>query len=64
MQMGRYYKHRLTFHVENYLQQKEQVPEIVNHKVVEYTTLKLKWPEIKNVEQIDEAKLLFRLANT
>lgn len=33
-------------------------------KFVEYPSLKLKWPEIKDIENIEEAKILFRLANT
>lgn len=64
MQMGRYYKNRLIFHVNNFLQQKEQIPEVVHKKFVEYDSLKLKWPQIKDIENIEEAKLLFRLANT
>lgn len=62
--MGRYYKNRLIFHVNNFLQSKELITEVVQKKFVEYDTLKLKWPQIKDIENIEEAKMIFRLSNT
>jgi len=64
MQMGRYYKNRLIFHVDNFLQSKELINDVVHKKFVEYDTLKLKWPQIKDIENIEEAKMIFRLSNT
>jgi hypothetical protein len=37
---------------------------IVEKKYVEFPELDMKWPEIKNITNMDDAKTLFRLANT
>lgn len=38
--------------------------EKIAHKFVVFDELNLKWPEIKSVTGMDDAKTLFRLANT
>ena len=37
---------------------------LVHTKAVEFPELDLKWPEIKNIKNMEDAKVLFRLANT
>lgn len=64
MQLARYYLERLVFGVNNYLQNNELVPEIVHKQFVEFPELNLKMSEIKDINDIEQAKLLFRLANT
>jgi uncharacterized protein YdaL len=64
MQLARYYLERLVFGVNNFVQNKELIPEVVNKKFLEFPDLSLKMPEIKDINDIEQAKLLFRLANT
>jgi len=46
------------------MNQRELISEIVQKKFVEFPELDLKFPTVKDVNDLDEAKLLFRLANT
>ena len=64
MQLARYYMERLIFGVNNYASNSELIPEIVNKQFVEFPELNLKFSEIKDINDIEQAKLLFRLANT
>ena len=36
----------------------------VQKKFIDFQELDMQWPEIKNMEGMDDAKTLFRLANT
>lgn len=40
------------------------VPDIVHHQFILFPELNLKFPDIKDINDIEQAKLLFRLANT
>lgn len=64
--MGRYYAERLQFGVLSFREQREVVSDVVNKKFVVFETLtNVKWPEeIKDLKTIEQATLLFRLANT
>jgi hypothetical protein len=64
MQLARYYLERLQFGVNNYIQNKEAIPEIVEKVFVTFPELSLKFPKITDINDIEQAKLLFRLANT
>eukprot|EP00347_Sterkiella_histriomuscorum_P007379 403349164 len=64
MQLARYYLERLVFGVQNYVQNKEVIPEIVNRQFVSFPETSLKFPNISDLNDIEQAKLLFRLANT
>ena len=64
MQLARYYLERLVFGVNNYINNSELIPEIVNKQFVEFPELTLKFSEIKDINDIEQAKLLFRLSNT
>ena len=68
-QIGRYYLQRLRFGVD--LHQKgvsigTEGPlfDTVHKKFIEFPSLNLKWPEITDIEGIEQAKFLFRLGNT
>lgn len=47
-----------------YLQESRLMLEEINKKFVEFTTLSLNWPEVKDLNGLEDAKTLFRLANT
>lgn len=64
MQLARYYLERLVFGVNNFVQNKELIPEIVDKQFVLFPQLSIKFPKITDVNDIEQAKLLFRLANT
>lgn len=64
MQLGQYYKKRLEVGVALYINGQEYDIDMVSKKFVEFPELELKWPEIKNVSSMEDAKTLFRLANT
>ena len=64
MQLGQYYKKRLEVGVALYINGQEYDVDMVSKKFVEFPELELKWPEIKNVTGMEDAKPLFRLANT
>jgi hypothetical protein len=53
MQLARYYLERLVFGVNNYLSNKEMVPEIVHKQFVEFPELGIKMPEIKDINDIE-----------
>jgi hypothetical protein len=64
MQLGRYYLQRLIFGITNYKEEANLMKEIIDKKFVEFPELNLKYPQIEDFKSIDDAKLLFRLANT
>lgn len=64
MQLARYYLERLIFGVNNYLQQRELIADIVHKQFVLFPELAVKWPLIPDLNDLEQAKLLFRLANT
>ena len=64
MQLARYYLERMVFGVQNYSQNKEIIPEIVNKQFVSFNELTLKFPVIGDLNDLEQAKLLFRLSNT
>ncbi|CDW81364.1 kif1-binding protein homolog [Stylonychia lemnae] len=64
MQLARYYLERLVFGVQNYVKNNEAIPEIVERQFVLFPELQLKFPHITDINDIEQAKLLFRLANT
>lgn len=47
-----------------YAQQMEYDLDKVQKKFIDFQELDMQWPEIKNMEGMDDAKTLFRLANT
>ncbi len=53
MQLARYYLERLKFGVNNYLNNKEMIPEVVHKRFVEFPDLTLKFPEIKDINDIE-----------
>ena len=64
MQLGRYYLERLVFGVNALRENRTVIPEIVQKKFVEFTQLNPHFPEIKDLKDIEDAKLLFKLGNT
>ena len=68
-QLGKYFLERLKFAVirikeSNYISNDENIFNIVNKKIFTINTLNIVWPQIKDVINIEQAKSLFRLANT
>ena len=68
-QIGKYYLQRLKYGVENY--QKDlsigeggPIYDTVHKQFIDFPSLNLKWPEITDIKDIDQAKYLFRLGNT
>lgn len=43
---------------------KELLVSKVSEKFIEFPELEMNWPEIKDMNSLDDAKTLFRLANT
>ena len=64
MQLGRYYQKLLEIGTAMLLNGRELVLEKVQQKFVEFPELEMKWPTIASMKNLDEAKTLFRLANT
>jgi tetratricopeptide (TPR) repeat protein len=64
MQLGRYYLKRLQVGVSLYINGLEFDQEKVTQRFVEFAELKLNWPIINSISSLDDAKTLFRLANT
>lgn len=67
MQLARYYLERLIFGVNNHLQEKEILKEVVLKKFFEFPELELAFPgeqQICDISDVEQAKILFRLANT
>ena len=64
MQLGKYYQKRLEVGVSLYANGAELDQEKVSRKDVEFPELEMKWPEIEDVKSMDDAKTLFKLANT
>lgn len=64
MQIGRYYQKRLEVGVSMLLNGYELQLDKLAERFVEFPELDMKWPEIQQCKTIDDAKTLFRLANT
>lgn len=64
MQIGKYYQRRLEIGINLYVGGYEFDQEKINSKFVEFEELKMNWPEVKSIKSEDDAKTLFRLANT
>jgi hypothetical protein len=62
--IGKYYQRLLEIGVNLIEQGYELDVEKVHQKFVEFPELDMKWPEIPLVKNIDDAKNIFRLANT
>ena len=68
-QLGKYFLERLKFAGEllkenSLISDNDDVFNIVNKKIFTFNTLNIVWPQIKDVMNIEQAKSLFRLANT
>ena len=68
-QLGKYFLERLKFAVirvkeNNLISDNDNIFNIVNKKIFTFNTLNIVWPQIKDVINIEQAKSLFRLANT
>ena len=68
-QLGKYFLERLKFAVirvkeNNLISDNDNIFNIVNKKIFTFNTLNIVWPQIKDVVNIEQAKSLFRLANT
>ena len=68
-QLGKYFLERLKFAAiclkeNNFISDNDMIFNIVNKKIFTFNTLNIVWPQIKDVINIDQAKSLFRLANT
>jgi len=64
MHLAKYYLERLTFGINNFLQNNELIPEVVHKKFVMFSELSIRFPKITDINDVEQAKLLFRLANT
>ena len=64
MQIGRYYQKRLDIGVAMLQHGYEMEVDKISERFVEFPELDMKWPEIAQCKTIDDAKTLFRLANT
>ena len=68
-QLGKYFLERLRFAVSQarsniYISQNEELSAKVNKMITTFTTLNIVWPKIEDVRSVEQAKILFRLANT
>lgn len=68
-QIGKYYLQRLKFGVELFqkgltIGTSGPLFDTVHKKFIEFPSLNLKWPEITDIGDIEQAKFLFRLGNT
>jgi hypothetical protein len=68
-QLGKYFLERLKFAVisikeNNLIADNDNIFNIVNKKIFTFNTLNIVWPQIKDIVNIEQAKSLFRLANT
>ena len=68
-QLGKYFLERLKFAVvrvkeNNLISDNDNIFNIVNKQIFTFNTLNIVWPQIKDVVNIEQAKSLFRLANT
>ena len=68
-QLGKYFLERLKFAAmrlkeNNFISENDMIFNIVNKKIFVINTLNIVWPQIKDIINIEQAKSLFRLANT
>ena len=54
----------MSFGVNNFLEDREQVAEVVNANYFEFPELVINFPVVKNIGDIEDAKLIFRIAMT
>jgi hypothetical protein len=69
MQLGKYFLERLKFAVRQtreqvWISDNEELFQVTNKRIVIFVTLNIVWPKIEDIKDIEQAKLLFRLANT
>jgi len=64
MQIGRYYQRRLEVGVHMMGQGLVFDKSKVEEKFVEFVELQMQWPSITDITSMDDAKRMFRLANT
>lgn len=69
MQLGKYFLERLRFAVKQtreqfWITENEELSAIVNRRIFTFNNLTIVWPKIEDIRDIEQAKLLFRLANT
>jgi tetratricopeptide (TPR) repeat protein len=69
IQLGKYFLERLKFAVRQtkeqlWINENEELYSIVNKRIFTFNNLNILWPKIEDVRDIEQAKLLFRLANT
>ena len=64
MQIGKYYLKRLEIGVAMLINGYEFDLDKVQSKFVEFPELEMKWPVLTQLKSLDDAKTLFRLANT
>jgi tetratricopeptide (TPR) repeat protein len=62
--IGRYYQRRLEVGIALYSEGSTLMLDKVNQKLVEFPTLAQNWPQVTNMNGLEDAKKLFRLANT
>ena len=62
--IGRYYQRRLEVGIALFNEGSTFMLEKVNQKLVEFPTLAQNWPQVTNMNGLEDAKKLFRLANT
>lgn len=63
-QLGTYYQRRLEIGIVMIADDMEMQLDLVQAKEIEFPELGMNWPVINQVKTIDDAKTLFRLANT
>ena len=64
MQIGKYYLKRLEIGAAMLINGYEFDLDKVQSKFVEFPELEMKWPVLTQLKSLDDAKTLFRLANT
>lgn len=68
-QLGKYFLSRIQFAVkqtndQQWICDNEELFSIVNKRIVTFSTLNIIWPKVEDVKDVEQAKQLFRLANT
>jgi hypothetical protein len=69
LHLGKYFLERLKFAVRQtkeqlWINENDELQSVVNKRIITFNTLNISWPKIEDVKDIEQAKLLFRLANT
>jgi hypothetical protein len=69
IQLGKYFLDRLKFAVKQtreclWISESEELYSIVNRRIFTFSNLNILWPKIDDIRDLEQAKVLFRLANT